>query len=347
MFNPELKNYLLSGAQAKKYSNPVGITAVGAYMPEKNLTNAEIAIEVPAEVNFDQAFGIFNRRVGENETPGSMATKAALNAVEKFNVDPKTIDLVIATHASKNIEQLTPPIAAEVQTGIGAVNAGAFNVDCGYNGFLPSVFTAIAFVQAGIYNKVLVVAGETLMDNVDFSDFKALTIGDGAGAVIIEKVEEGYGFLATHHMSRGAEKAAGIKIKAGNPSYSSKQNSVKAYQYVEPISLQRDVPFLQRYIPASIQESLEVINLDKDKVDHFIFGQQFAGLTYSWIQNLGIDGARVFETLKDFAAMKTASIPVNIFEAYSKGILKKGDLIALGDQGANWYISSAILRWSI
>lgn len=347
MFNPELKNYLLSGASAKKHAAPVGITAVGAYMPEKNLTNADIAIEVPAEVHFDQAFGIFNRRLGVNETPGTMATKAALNAIKGFNVDPKSIDLVIATHSSKNPEQLTPPIAAEVQTGIGAVNAGAFNVDCGYNGFLPSVFTAMAFVQSGIYSKVLVCAGETLMDNVDFSDFKALTIGDGAGAVIIEKVEEGYGFLATHHMSRGAEKAAGIKIKSGNPSYSSVQSSVKPYQYVEPVSLQRDVPFLQRYIPASIQESLEVLKLDKDQIDHYIFGQQFAGLTQSWIQNLGIDGAKVFETLKDYAAMKTASIPVNLFEAHRKGILKKGDLIALGDQGANWYISSAILKWTI
>lgn len=347
MANPNFKEFLLSGAKAKTVSQPIGITAVGAYMPEKNITNAEFNIDIPAEVNFDQAFGIFNRRVGEGETPGTMATKAALDAVQRFNVDPKTIDLVIATHASKNTERLCPPVASQVQTGIGAVNAGAFNVDCGYNGFLPSVFTAMAFVQAGIYNKVLVVAGETLMDNVNFCDFKALTIGDGAGAVIIEKVEEGLGFQSFHHMSKECEEAAGIKIKNGNPSHTATQSSVKAYQYVAPESLHRDVPFLQRFIPASIVESLEVLGLEVNNVDHYIFGQQFAGLTMSWIQNLGIDGARVFDTLKDYAAMKTASIPVNLFEAYTKGILKKGDTIALGDQGANWYISSAILKWSI
>ena len=91
---------------------------------------------------------------------------------------------------------------------------------------------------------------------------------------------------------------AGIKIKNGNPSYTAAQSSVKAYQYVTPESLQRDVPFLQRFIPASIVESLEVLNLDVNDVDHYIFGQQFAGLTMSWIHNLGIDGARVFDTLK-------------------------------------------------
>lgn len=347
MSNPNLKEFLLSGAKAKTLSQPIGITAVGVYMPEKNVSNAEINIDVPAELHFDQTFGIFNRRIGEGETPGTMATKAALNAVQNFNVDPTTIDLVIATHASKDPERLTPPVASQVQTGIGAVNAGAFNVDCGYNGFLPSVFTAIAFVQAGIYNKVLVVAGETLIDNVDFCDFKALTIGDGAGAVVIEKVEEGLGFQSFHHMSCEGERAAGIKIKTGNSSYTSVENTVKPFQYVDPASLQRDVPMLQRYIPASIVESLEALNLDVNNINHYIFGQQFAGLTMSWIENLGIDGARVFDTLKDYAAMKTASIPVNLFEAYSKGILKKGDLIALGDQGANWYISSAILKWSI
>ncbi len=347
MSNPNLKEFLLSGAKAKTLSQPIGITAVGAYMPAKKVSNAEMNIDVPAEVHFDQMFGVFNRRVGEGETPGTMATKAALNAVKNFNVDPATIDLVIATHASKDAERLTPPIASQVQTGIGAVNAGAFNVDCGYNGFLPSVFTAIAFIQAGIYSKVLVVAGETLMDNVDFCDFKALTIGDGAGAVILERVEEGLGFQSFHHMSSEGERAAGIKIKSGNSSYTSVVNTVKPFQYVDPASLQRDVPMLQRYIPASIIESLEVLNLNVKSINHYIFGQQFAGLTMSWVENLGIDGARVFETLEDYAAMKTASIPVNLFEAHSKGILKKGDLIALGDQGANWYISSAILKWSI
>lgn len=347
MINQDLKGFLLSNSPAKRLTQSVGISAVGAYMPETKLTNADIKIDVPAEVNFDQAFGIFNRRVGVNETPGTMATKAAMDAIKRYGIDPLSIDLVIATHASKNPEQLTPPIAAQVQTGIGATNASAFNVDCGYNGFLPSVFTAIAFVQSGIYKKVLVTAGETLMDNVDFCDFKALTIGDGAGAVVIEQVEKGYGFQAIHHMSRNAEKAAGIKIKVGNPSYSSVQSSVKPYQFVEPESLVRDAPFLQRYIPASIQESLEALGLGVNNMDRFIFGQQFAALTMGWVHHLGIAPEKVFDTLKDYAAMKTASIPVNLFEAVKAGAIKKGDMIALGDQGANWYISSAVIRWSI
>lgn len=347
MANPNFKEYLLSGAKAKTLSQPIGITAVGAYMPPKVVSNDDFCMPIPADLPYDEMFGAYHRRFGEGETPGTMASKAAMDAVQRFNVDPTTIDLVIATHASQDIERLCPPIASQVQSYIGAVNAGSFNVDCGYNGFLPSVFTAISFIQAGLYDKVLVVAGETLMDNVNFCDFKAFTIGDGAGAVILERVEEGYGFKSFHHMSDERENAAGIMIKKGNPSYASTQSSVKAYQYVTPESLQRDVPFLQRFIPASIVESLNVIGREATSIDHYIFGQQFVGLTKSWVENLGIDGSRVFETLNDYAAMKTASIPVNLFEAYKKGILKKGDSIALGDQGANWYISSAILIWSI
>ena len=65
MANPNFKEFLLSGAKAKTLSQPIGITAIGVYMPEKNISNAEFNIDIPAEVNFDQAFGIFNRRVGD------------------------------------------------------------------------------------------------------------------------------------------------------------------------------------------------------------------------------------------------------------------------------------------
>lgn len=345
-------NPSLSGSKAVKPEVPVGITAIGMYVPStilenKDFVNIKLTKEEKAFFGSDPNFANNKRRFANGENAMGMAVKAAKNAIENYNIDPLSIDLVLFTSSCKNLYRLAPPIANYVQTAIGANNANSFNIDCGFNGWLPSVHTGTAFIASGFYKKVLVVTGETIINSMDTSLSETLFMGDGAGAVLLERVDEGEGTLAFHQMSKEGLNAAGVKITGGFGKIHNQDWEIKPYLYVAPDSFERDIPALEKYIPHSIKESLKLISKSTQDVDCYIFGQQFFGLNVIWSKNLEVDYSKVHDTIGDYACMKCASIPVTLTDALKKGEIKKGDIIAFGDQGANWSISSSIIKWSI
>ncbi|MBI9053223.1 MAG: hypothetical protein JEY96_05365 [Bacteroidales bacterium] len=345
-------NPQLSGSLAVKPSVAVGITALGMYVPDTELVNADfcnihLSKEEEAFFGSDPNFTKNKRRYSKEESAMKMAVKAAKNTLSDYKIDPKTIDLVLFTSSCKDMSRLAPPIANYIQTAIGADNANSFNIDCGFNGWLPSVSTGASFIASGFYNKVLVVTGETIINSMDSSSSETLFMGDGAGAVVLEKVEDGYGLLSFHLMSKECENAAGVRVNGGMSKYNNKDWAVKPYLYVAPNSFERDIPALEQYIPFSVKESLKKISKNTSDVDCFIFGQQFYALNVTWSKNLNVDYSKVHDTICKYACMKCASIPVTLFDAVKKGKIKKGDIIAFGDQGANWSISSAVFKWCI
>ncbi|HNW50626.1 MAG TPA: 3-oxoacyl-[acyl-carrier-protein] synthase III C-terminal domain-containing protein [Prolixibacteraceae bacterium] len=345
-------NPRLSGSNAVKPSVPVGIVAIGMYVPPKIVGNSEfVNVHLsPQEAAFfgtDPHFDDNKRRVAENETAMEMAVKAARKALDDYHIDPKTIDLVLFTSSCKDLARLEPPMANYVQSEIGAENANSFNIDCGFNGWLPSVITGASYIASGFYKKVLVVTGETIVESMDCSTSEALFMGDGAGAVVLQQVDEGDGLLSFHLMSKECVSAAGVRVSGGFPNYSNKEWDIRPYLYVAPGSFERDIPALEVYIPFSVKESLQILSKSPDEVDCYVFGQQFYALNVIWANKVGVDYTKVHDTIWDYSCMKCASIPVSLADAVAKGKIKKGDLVAFGDQGANWSISSAIFRWCI
>jgi 3-oxoacyl-[acyl-carrier-protein] synthase-3 len=322
------------------------------YVPPKIVSNTDfvnvhLTPHDEAFFSSDPHFADNKRRVAENETAMEMAVKAAKKALVDYDIDPKSIDLVLFTSSSKDLSRLAPPAANYVQTEIGADNANSFNIECGFNGWLPSVITGASYISSGFYKRVLVVTGETIVSSMDTSTSEALFMGDGAGAVVLEKVDDGEGLLSFHMMSKECLSAAGVRISGGFPNYFNKEWDIRPYLYVAPESFARDIPALEAYIPFSIKESLGALSSSSKDVDCFIFGQQFFALNVIWSQKLDVDYSKVYETIGDYACMKCASIPVTLAKAVAKGRIKKGDIIAFGDQGANWSISSAIFKWCI
>lgn len=342
----------LSGSYAVKPKSPVGIVAVGKYLPPKIVKNSDfINIHLtPQEEAFfgtDPNFDKNLRRVAEGENAMEMAVKAAKNAMEQYKIDPLSIDLVLFTSSCKDLSRLAPPAANYVQTAIGANNANSFNIDCGFNGWIPAMVTGASFIASGFYKKVLVVSGETIVGSMDCSTGEALFMGDGAGAVVLEQVGEGDGMLSYHLMSKECLSAAGVRVSGGFPEYNTKEWDLRPYLYIAPNSFERDIPALQEYIPHSIKKSLKVIDQKTEDVDCYIFGQQFYALNVTWSKKLDVDYSKVYDTIWEYACMKCASIPVTLADAAEKGKIKKGDTIVFGDQGANWSISSAVFKWCI
>ena len=345
----ELTNYQLSGSKAVALTTPIGITAIGTYLPPTKLTNGDfklVNLPEPQREMFVQKFGMKERRFGKQESLGEMGVKAAKDALARYNINPLEIDLVLVTHSCKDMHRLTPPIANLIQTSIGATNACSFNIDNGFNGFLPTLFTAASYICSGFYHTVLVVAAEALLANEDCADFASLLIGDGAAAVVVQRVNQGEGLLGFHFMSGECEKAATLRMDRGY-SLISEQYEIKPIMRIEPNSLEVDVPKLEKYLPFTVNMTLNKINLTTQDINLFIFGQQYLELNRTWANNLDIDYQLVHDTLAEYAAMKTASIPVTLDHAVRCGKLQKGDLLLLADQGANWSFASAVLKWCI
>lgn len=345
----ELSKYELSASKAVKLNIPIGITAIGSYLPEEKLVNSDfkkVSMKNDELDGFIQKFGMIERRYAKNESIGDLGVKAAKNALDDYNINPLDIDLVLVTHSCRDKERLAPPIANYIQTQIGADNACSFNIDNGFNGFLPTLFTAVSYIASGFYDTVLVVASEALLANEDCSHFTSMLIGDGAAAMVLQRVNEGYGVMGFHLMSKECEKAAGLRIDRG---YSIKSNDfeVGPFMRVEPNSLKVDVPKLEKYLPFTINKTLNTLNLVENEIDLFIFGQQFKELNEIWAKNLDISYEKVHDTISKHGAMKTASIPVALHDAVLNRKIKKGDLITLADQGANWSFASCVIKWSI
>ena len=346
-----MDKYILSNTQPIIPKIPVGIIGVGSYLPPRSLdntsfTNLRMTVEEREFMEFKA--GIRNRRWADGESHTLMAIKAAENALFHGGVDALDVDLVVVTHITRDLNQLTPPNSVTIQTAIGAKNATAINIDQGFTGWLYALLTGASYIASGFYKTVLVVSGESILSNTDSSIFKSMLMGDGAGAFILRETEPGYGLQAFHTMSwQYPEIAAEVKVSEHVASPFENEKSQKAYFTIAPDSFARDLPFVKETLPASVKKCLRVLDLTPKDIDKMIFAQKFKWLNEQWAANTGLNYSQVHDTLNDHACLETSSIPVITHDAINKNLIKKGDLVAFADLGSNWSVASAIFKWSI
>ncbi len=343
--------YQLSNSNPIKPSVPVGIVGVGSYLPSDIVSNKDFVNIKMSEEDVDfmnSKSGIKERRWAKSETFTDMAIKAAKNALENANISPLEIDMVVVTHITQDPLQLTPPNSVTIQTAIGATNATAINIDQGFTGWMYAMITGASYVASGFYNKVLVVSGESIMPHTDSTIMKALLVGDGAGAFIMQKTEADYGLLAFHMMSEQyPEIAAEVGLQFAKAAPCDSEISQKAFFKIAPNSFSRDLPKVKNFLPFSVHKTLSCLNLKPEDVNHYVLAQKFEWLNKQWANIIGVDYNKVHDTLNKHACMETSSIPVITHDAMMCNKLKKGDLVMFADLGSNWSVASALFRWCI
>jgi len=181
------------------------ITAVGKYLPEDVLSNA--MLEKLVDTNDDwitSRTGIKERRIlkGEGKGTSFMAIKAAEQLIEKKNLDPKEIDLVIVATATPDMQAAST--AVYVASQIGASNAFAFDLEAACSSFLYGMSVVSSYIESGRYKKVLLIGADKNSSMIDYTDRATCIIfGDGAGAVLFEPNEEGLGHQDEYLRSDG------------------------------------------------------------------------------------------------------------------------------------------------
>ncbi|MBS1933160.1 MAG: 3-oxoacyl-ACP synthase, partial [Bacteroidetes bacterium] len=173
------------------------ITAIGGYVPEYRLTNAELEKIVDTNDEWIRTrTGISERRIlkGEGKATSDLCVPAVLELCKKRNLDPMEIDCMIV--ATVTPDMFFPATANIVCDKVGAKKAWGFDMSAACSGFLYALTTGAMYIESGRFKKVVVVGSDKMSAIVDYTDRTTCIIfGDGAGAVLLEPNTEGYGVL--------------------------------------------------------------------------------------------------------------------------------------------------------
>lgn len=324
----------------------VGISGIGSYVPERILTNFDLSQMVDTNNEWIvERTGIEERRIADETTAASdLATKAALRAIEDANVKPDEIDLIIVATATP--DHVFPSSACMVQKNINASKAAAFDMSVGCSGFVYAVATGANFISSGIYKKVLVIGSEVLSKLMNWEDRNTCVLfGDGAGAVVLESCEEGYGILS-YDLGSDGSKGDVLIVPAGGSRLPASIDTVNKKLHAIQMEGKEVFKFAVRIMEKASLNALEKANLNLEDLDFLVPHQANIRIIDSALKKLNLSKEKACVNLNKYGNMSAASIPVAFDEAVKAGRIKKGDNIVLVAFGAGLTWGSMVVKWN-
>lgn len=324
----------------------VGISGVGSYLPENRVTNDDLSkiVETSHEWIVERT-GIHERRVlSEDMATSDTATIAAKKALEDAKLKPEDIDLIIV--ATVTADYALPSTACIVQKNIGAMKAAAFDINAGCSGFVYGLTLGESFIKSGVYEKVLVIGAETLSRIVDWQDRNTCVLfGDGAGACILEKCEDGFGILSSELGSDGTNGEVLIQPAGGSKFPASQETLDKRLHYIK-MDGKEVFKFAVRVMEKASMNVLEKANLKLEDLDFLVPHQANTRIIDAAAKKLKLEKDKIYVNLNKYGNMSSASIPVALDEAIKDNKIKKGDNILLVAFGAGLTWASMTLKWN-
>jgi 3-oxoacyl-[acyl-carrier-protein] synthase-3 len=319
---------------------PVTITGLGCHVPERVVTNDDLAEFVDTSDEWiRERTGIRERRIAaEAEAMSDIALPAARAALEDARVDPGEVDLVIV--ATITPDMAFPATAALVANELGSSTAAAYDLSAGCTGFMYAVAQAHASVAAGLSRRALVIGGDVLSKVLDWSDRSTLVLfGDGAGAVVLEPTEK-EGFLGFELGADGA----------GGPDLNYPGSGSRAFPPDERRFLQmngREVfKFATRILVSSAEAVLAECGLTVDDVDVYVPHQANVRIIDHAVRRLGFPEEKVIVNVDRYGNTSSGSIPLALADAAQDGRLRPGSLVLMTGMGAGLTWGSALMRWT-
>jgi 3-oxoacyl-[acyl-carrier-protein] synthase-3 len=320
------------------------ITAVGAYLPPRRLTNADLEklVDTSDEWILERT-GIRERRIlGRGKGSAYMAIKAAEEALQKRQIDPAEIDLVIV--ATVTPEHPFPATANIVANAIGAHRAWGFDVEAACSSFLYALSSAADSIVAGRVQKALVIGSDKMSAIIDYTDRATCVIfGDGAGAVLLEPTDEEVGVMDYHHQADGSG-CAFLHMKAGGsvlpPSLRTVRNRLH-YVYQEGRQVFKHAVVQM----AAVSEALmKKHGLTADDIAFFVPHQANRRIIEAAAQRLGLPMEKVMLNIDRYGNTTSATLPLCLYDYESQ--LKKGDNLILATFGGGFTWGALWLRWA-
>ena len=322
------------------------VTGWGMAVPHKVLTNFDLAkiVETNNEWIVDRT-GIHERRIAEDgETTASLATDAALKALDMANLDPSKVDLVIVSTSSP--EHIFPATACLVQDRIGARKAGAFDLSAACTGFIYALNLAAQAIRTGNVDNVLVIGAETLSRLVNWKDRSTcILFGDGAGAFVLQATNVPGGVLSAVMRSDGSGGDL-LSLPAGGSRFPTSAATIAQGQHYIHMNGREVFRFATRVMAQATQEAVLKANLQMEDVHLIIPHQANQRIIEAAVRQLDFPMEQVVVNIGSYGNTSTASIPIAACEAIQKGQLKSGDRVVFVGFGAGLTWGAAVVQWS-
>ena len=331
------------------YINPsplkAAITAVGAYVPEDKLTNADLEKMVDTNDEWIVArTGISERRILKDPTKGSsfMAIKAAQDILKKRKLDPAEIDAVIVATITPDMN--VAATAAYVASEIGATNAFAYDLQAACSGFLYGMSNASSMIASGRYQKVLLIGADKMSSIIDYSDRATCIIfGDGAGAVLFESSESGYGWEDEYLRSDGSGRMF-LNIKAGGSLFPASEETLQGGMH----NLYQDGKTVFKYAVSEMTNAVEQIiernEIDPEKISYLVPHQANKRIIDAIAKRVGLTDQKVMSNIEYFGNTTAATLPLLLKDYESK--LSPGDRLVFAAFGGGFTWGAAYLTWA-
>lgn len=322
-----------------------GIAGVGAYVPDKIVTNADLEkiVDTSNEWIISRS-GIRERRIAPPEMATSdFAVIAANEAIANAGITAEDIDLVIV--ATNTPDMIFPATACLVQDRIGAKKAGAFDLAAGCTGFVYAMIVGSQFVSTGACQNVLVIGSENLSKILNWKDRKTCVLfGDGAGAVVLRQAAPGSGILSQKLWADGSG-GQFLKLPAGGSRLPASHETVDNNLHYLHMKGRDIFRFAVRTTGKAAAEVLSAAGIKVSDVDCFIPHQANVRIIEAAAKRLGLPREKVLVNVDRYGNTSTASVPIALAEALRDGRIKKGDHILMVGFGAGLTWAAAVLKW--
>ena len=323
------------------------ILATGSAAPDSTISNHQISQFVETS---DQWIvtrtGIKERRLltGYNQSVIDLAVIASKRALQKIDMNPHDIDLIILATSSPN--DLFGS-ASQVQAKIQAVNAVAFDLTAACSGFVLSLVTATQFIQNGTYSTVLIIGADVLSKWTNWNDRgTCILFGDGAGAVILQACPYLENAILGFNLNTNGQYSNQLSIsykedKLVNLNLPIMQGS---FDYIT-MNGKEVYKFAVSQVPLSILKCLNNLNISIDNIDWLLLHQANERILTAIADKLSIDLRKVISNVSKYGNTSAASIPLALDEALYQNKIKKNDLIIISGFGAGLTWGTVIVKW--
>ena len=323
-----------------KYSRIIGW---GKYAPEKVLTNQDLEKMVDTSDEWIVTrTGIRERRIAApEETTATMSVEAARAALDKAQLRPTDLDLIIV--ATSSPDHFLPPVSSMIQDMLGAKGVAAFTLVAGCTGFVYALATAHQFIANGTYENVLVIGAELISRFVDWEDRSTCVLfGDGAGAVVLTASEMPGGVLSFALGSDGSLADALIVPASGSKEPFSQKALNERTHYIK-MDGRRVLRFAIRIMSKAAVEAVKASGLSLSDIDLLIPHQANLRIIELTRRHLGLPEDKVFINVDRYGNTSAASIPIALCEAIEEGWVNEGDnLVMVGFGGGLTWAATVV-----
>ena len=321
------------------------ITGVATYVPERRVTNAELATRLDTSDDWIVTrTGIRERRIGApGETTSTMSAEAVRRLMAARDLGPDDVGALIV--ATVTPDMMFPATACLVQDQVGLRNTWGFDLSAACSGFLYALTTGAQLVAAGAHRRVIVVGADLMSAIIDPLDrTTAVLFGDGAGAVLLEPAEPGYGLLGFHHRVDGSGRHD-LMMPGGGSYHPATRETVDGREHFLKQNGKTVFKFAVSQMAESITTLLTQHQLTPADIAMVIPHQANQRILDATADRLGLAPGQMASVIGRYGNTTAATLPLALDEVLREGRIARGDLIVFVAVGAGFTVGASLVRW--